>query len=465
MSAKAQFDTGLVSRAVALALKDGAAYADSTLEHTRMEGYSLRDGILEAAASGEDVILRVRILKNRYLYTLSINWPTGERLSGMLGNLKGFREQGQTSIDPEGTYKSNYRIPEKEALSDGALLRSFTKEDSDIAKVKYLKFRYGGVDYEKVHRYFENSEGSSIESSIPKTSVFYSIVVDAGSNTRQYIFQHGATGGLEGFERSGLSEKVKDKAKSMKEVMENGVNINKRMKNVVIAPEITGIAVHESIGHPSEADRVLGREAAQAGLSYLTKDNLGMRIGSEAVTICDDPTIKGSAGFYLYDDEGVKARKRILVKDGIQNELLQNRETAAVFGTRSNGSARSSDAGKEPLIRMANTYLEPDRRNSLDDLIAEARNGVYVKSFTEWNIDDTRSFSKYQGNEVYLIENGKLGKPVKNFALETTTLNFWNSVKMVGDEFELVYGRCGKGEPMQDAPTNMGGASALLTFR
>jgi TldD protein len=465
MVAKAQFDTSLVSRAVALALKNGAAYADATLEHSQLEGYSLRDGILEAAASGEDVVLRIRMLKDRYLYSLSMDWPDPDSLPRAFAGVKGFKKQGLTSIDPEPAYKSAYRIPEKESVFDGALLKSFSKEDSEIGKTKYLKFRYGGADYEKTHRYFENSDGSRIESSIPKTSVFYSIVVDAGSNTRQYIFQHGATGGLEGFERSNLSERVKEKARSMKEVMEKGVNFGKKAKNVVIAPEITGIAVHESIGHPFEADRVLGREAAQAGMSYLTKDDMGIRIGSDMVTICDDPTIKGSAGFYLYDDEGVKARKRVLVKNGMQNELLQNRETAGLFGVKSNGSARSSDAGKEPLIRMANTYLEPDKRNTIDDLIEEARNGIYIKSFTEWNIDDTRSFSKYQGNEVYLIENGRLGKPVKNFALETTTMNFWNSVKMIGKEFEFVYGTCGKGEPSQGVPANMGGASALLSFK
>ncbi len=83
----------------------------------------------------------------------------------------------------------------------------------------------------------------------------------------------------------------------------------------------------------------------------------------------------------------------------------------------------------------------------------------------EWNIDDTRSFSRYQGNEAYLIKNGSIGAPVKNFVLEKSTLDFWHAVRLVGKEREFHVGTCGKGEPMQGVPVMMGGASALLTFR
>jgi len=91
-----------------------------------------------------------------------------------------------------------------------------------------------------------------------------------------------------------------------------------------------------------KADRILGREGAQAGESYITLDKIGTRIGSEHVTIVEDPTLPNSYGFYLYDDEGVQARRRYLIKEGIINELLTNRETAAILGTKSNGAARGN---------------------------------------------------------------------------------------------------------------------------
>lgn len=82
----------------------------------------------------------------------------------------------------------------------------------------------------------------------------------------------------------------------------------------------------------------------------------------------------------------------------------------------------------------------------------------------EWNIDDTRSFSRYQGSEAYMIKGGRLGKPVKNYRLESKTIDFWHAVRLVDREFELFLGNCGKGEPMQGVPVTMGGASALLSF-
>ena len=242
----------------------------------------------------------------------------------------------------------------------------------------------------------------------------------------------------------------------MRDVLEKGVTLSKdslrRIKNVVISPKIAGIAAHESVGHPCEADRVFGRESAQAGSSYLTKNNLGMEIGSSKVNIMDDPTIVNSNGFFMYDEEGVRARPKTLVKNGMQNELLTNRSYAQVLGLHSNGSARSDSYSNEPIIRMSNTYLQAGD-SDFDELLAEAGSGMYIKSFMEWNIDDTRSFSRYQGNEAYLIKNGSMYKPVKNFVLEKSTQDFWHAVRLVGKERELHVGSCGKGDPSRICPS------------
>src|SRR5437660_11577578 len=97
--------------------------------------------------------------------------------------------------------------------------------------------------------------------------------------------------------------------------------------DLVAGPQVAGIASHESCGHPTEADRVLGREAAQAGKSFIQPDGLGMRVGSELVTVGDDPTVEHALAYYHTDDEGVKARRRDLDKERRGTEALQNRET------------------------------------------------------------------------------------------------------------------------------------------
>src|SRR3989344_2176554 len=114
--------------------------------------------------------------------------------------------------------------------------------------------------------------------------------------------------------------------------------------------------------------------------------------------------MEGSYCYYLYDDEGVKARKKYLQKKGVITEFLQNRQTAHEFNLKSNGSARASAFDREPLIRMSNTLVEPGSFSETE-IFEGIKKGIYLKSFMEWNIDDKRWQQKYVGNEAYLIEN------------------------------------------------------------
>ncbi len=231
--------------------------------------------------------------------------------------------------------------------------------------------------------------------------------------------------------------------------------------DVVLGPEVVGIVSHESAGHPAEADRMLGREAAQAGETYLGQEDAGRKIGSEVVNVVDDPTLDRSFGFYLSDDEGVKARRRYLIKEGLANELLHDRETAYRMGAASNGSSRAVAYYREPIVRMANTFVEP-KDHSVGELIEGVRRGAYIKNFMEWNIDDRRYNQRYVGLEAYLIENGKLGPRLKNPVLEISTPALWSAVDAVGKDVEFAAAHCGKGDPMQAIPVWTGGPHMRL---
>jgi len=188
---------------------------------------------------------------------------------------------------------------------------------------------------------------------------------------------------------------------------------------------------------------------------------IGKRIGTEVVNLVDDPTVPNSYGFYLYDDEGVKARRRFLIKNGIINVFLQNRETAAEFGIKSNASSRAKEWFSEPIVRMANTFVLPGNYN-FEELSETIKNGVYIKTYMEWNIDDKRYNQKYTGLESYLIKNGKINKFVKAPSLEITTPAFWSSIDAVGKDLEFTAGSCGKSDPMQGVPVWFGGPSIRL---
>ena len=212
--------------------------------------------------------------------------------------------------------------------------------------------------------------------------------------------------------------------------------------------------------HPKPIGFSEGRPL-RAGESYIEPKLLGTRIGSECVTIVDDSTIPGSFGYQPYDDEGVEGRERRLIDSGIINELLHNRETAAIFGVESNGAARAAGYDYEPIIRMSNTYMKPGD-HSFEELIEDVRDGVYVRSYQEWNIDDRRWNQRYVGVEAYRIVNGELREPVRNPVIELTTKSLFSSVDAVGKDLEFSAGYCGKGDPMQGIPVWFGGPHIRL---
>ena len=371
----------------------------------------------------------------------------------------------KTGLSTEPVYKKEYAVKQKKKTEDITVQEKFglLKQIDDAAIVNQSKpaSRYLALSDGVSERFFVNSEGSQILSRIPTVGIFYFVTVKGRRHTLQRAWQQGFSGGFERIEQINPVGDVKKNVDSMVRAASSGVKAPKGVLDVVTGPEITGIMVHESGGHPYEADRILGAEAAQAGGSFLTVKHPGTRIGSPLVSIADDPTIPNSFGFFLYDDEGVKARKKLLVKDGIVNGFLHNRETALKMGVRSNGSSRCSGFNRQPVVRMSNTFMLPGDQKE-EELIEGVRRGIYIKNFMEWNIDDVRMSQRYVGGAAYLIRNGKIGAPVLNPVLEITTPALYSAIDGIADNLEFSAGTCGKAEPMQGVPVWMGGPSIRL---
>ncbi len=309
-----------------------------------------------------------------------------------------------------------------------------------------------------------NSDGGFVKGEVPRLSIMFSLVMrHNGKGSLQRLMHWGASGGLELLDRWSPREALEDEARNLEKVLIYGVEPPKEAVDVVMGSEVVGLMVHESAGHPMEADRILGREAAQAGESYVKPEYLGsFRIGSEYATVVEDPTIPGSFGYYEYDDECIKAYPRYLYKEGLIKEPLHNRYTAFMLRSRSNGSSRSMDYASEPLIRMSNTYLKPGDM-SFEELIEDIDFGVYIKSYMEWNIDDIRWNQRYVGLESYLIVKGELRDAVRNPVLELTTSDFYSRIVGVDKELRFYPGTCGKGEPPQGIPVWFGGPNVRLS--
>jgi TldD protein len=315
-----------------------------------------------------------------------------------------------------------------------------------------------------------NSEGSKIYSENSLPAVYMVNTAKAKNGTEQRMLGVGGNGGWEWFKNHNFEDIVLEENINLIKVANRAKNMEfSKPIDVIVSGEVAGIMSHENVGHPSEGDRIIGREGAQAGESFyadlLKEKKLGeIKLGNDCVNIIDDPSHPEGAGFYLYDDECVKTRPRYLIKEGRLNELLLNREYAARFGLKSNGAARALAYNREPLSRMANTYFAPGDFGSLEELCEDIKYGILMNNFTEWNIDDRRFQSKYVGQEAYLIKDGKLTDTlVKRPILELTTIGILSNVDAITKKpLQFSYGSCGKSDPMQGIPVSMGGAKVRI---
>jgi TldD protein len=226
-------------------------------------------------------------------------------------------------------------------------------------------------------------------------------------------------------------------------------------RDLVIGATQLALQVHESVGHPLELDRVLGTEISLAGGSFAQPRLLesGFRYGSEHVTLIADSLVPGGLGSLAYDDEGVPARRTVLVDRGIFKGYLSGREYAAEAGLgRSSGAMRADSWERPPLVRMVNVNLEPGDF-SFDELIGGVDDGIYVDTNRSWSIDDLR-LNFHFGCEIgYVIRRGRLtGDLVRDPGYTGITPTFWRACDGVANAdswrlWGLLF--CGKGDPVQ----------------
>ncbi len=455
--------------AVEQALKSGAEYVEARAQRDVGHTLTLNNGVAEPVTTTRRLGVGIRVIVDGSMGFASTNnlessqIRTSAETAVRIAKAAVRLISAPSKLAPERSWEDKWEARMKIDIRQVSIKEKFdellTIERAlsfDHVKVS-LPSRILVLDDELTEKFYRNSEGSKLQGFVPRISLFFILTgEEKGKGTIQRMRHEAQTRGWEAVKEWNASAIATDEAMMLGRMLRDGMHPPRDEIDLVLGSEVTGIICHESCGHPQEADRILGREGAQAGESYVKRDMLGKRIGSEHVTIIDDPTLPDSYGFYQYDDEGVKARPRTLIKDGVISDLLHNRETAAEFGVSSNAAARSVAYDREPLIRMANTYMKPGEY-TLDELVEDVKSGVYMKSFMEWNIDDRRYNQRYVGLEAYAIRNGEIGAPVRNPILEVTTPGLYGRVDAVGKLVEYSGATCGKGDPQQGAAVWTGG--------
>ncbi len=468
----ASIDKTLLERAVDEALRQGANYAEARYHLLSQSNILIVNGALMGV--GEEYKRGVAI---RVIVDGGLGFASATRLDrdSVQDAVKRAVSSARASsryikkpieMGPGRIGRAKYSVVVEKKFEDESLDAKINKlldtyKNLELEKNSFKIASFTIVYTERLEeKLIINSDGGYVESTIPRLAVFYNIAGVSGEKRANRFNMVGGTGGAELYEKLRVRDTMEDDINSLYTNLVKARSPPRGRMDVILSPELVGLIVHESAGHPSEADRILGREAAQAGMSFRTfyrEDT----IGNENATVIDDPTIPESYGFYLYDDETVAAGPRIIYGEGKLVGMLHNRETAAIYGVESNAASRAMDYESEPIIRMANTYLKPgDYR--FEELLEDVREGVYVRKFMEWNIDDIRWGQRYVGLEAYIVRNGELAEPVRDVALEFTTKEFYSSIDAVGRDLEFSAATCGKGEPGQGVPVGTGGPHIRL---
>ena len=238
--------------------------------------------------------------------------------------------------------------------------------------------------------------------------------------------------------------------------------------DLVLDPSHLLLTIHESIGHPLELDRVLGYEANYAGTSFATLDkwkSKDYRYASDKVTIVADRTQKHSLGAVGYDDEGVKAQRWDLIKDGILVNYQVIRDQAHILGLdHSQGCCYADSWSSVQFQRMANVSLQPGTQKlSPAEMVKAVDNGIYIVGRGSYSIDQQRYNAQFGGQLFYEIKNGKITQMIEDVAYQMRTPEFWNACSAICDERDYRIGGTffdGKGQPGQVSAVSHGASTA-----
>jgi TldD protein len=301
-------------------------------------------------------------------------------------------------------------------------------------RITNVKTSYYESEIEKI---FINSEGSELRQIIPRTR--FMLMPIAKKNSR-IDYDYLIKGGIIGYEvvNNFQEEDIEKTVKSSLELLEASEAPSGELP-IILSPSMTGTFAHESFGHGCEADQVI------RGRSYLI-NYLGKKVANENFNLYDDGTYPGGYGTIIFDDEGIKPSKTVIVENGVLKNFLHDRITSKFMDSTLTGNSRRESYMKKPFVRMTNTYVGAGDYN-LYEMISEIKNGVITLNFESGMEDPMGGGMQLKAKKGFLIKNGVKTKILSNLAVTGFVLAFVANIDAISkpSDFEVDSGNCGKG--------------------
>ncbi len=364
-------------------------------------------GSLSEVKEAVDRAFKLAKVSSRGNEPIEVDWPT---FTG--------RERVKAEIPP-------WEISNEEKLK----LAREQEEQAKLDKVRNINIVYRDA---RVRRRVINSLGTNVEQELPYV-IMYAYVFSYEDGVTESAFESkGGTKGLELFKDLDIGEKAARRAiESLKAKPAPAGAFT-----AILGPKLAGVFIHEAFGHAAEADSVL------EGMSVL-EGKLGEKVGIEEVSVIDDPTIPGLFGSYFFDDEGSRARRKHIVKDGILMGYMHSLETSSKLKAEPTGNARAMDSLNPPIVRMSNTFIDKGTWK-FEEMLSEIKEGIYAFGSLYGYVLPEKGQFMFKAEGGWWIERGELKHRLREVAIAGLTLEVLHNIDAVGDDVAMDPGFCGK---------------------
>ncbi|OGS47105.1 MAG: hypothetical protein A2539_08240 [Elusimicrobia bacterium RIFOXYD2_FULL_34_15] len=430
-------------------LTAGGDFAEIYFEEGDSAGFTFIDQKVEVSASGTTSGCGLRLIKEGQTYFASQANPSAVSLILLAGKLSGQLQQSQeprtTRVQGEAI---KIELPSVAKITEELqpYLEVIENLDKSIretsSQIRQVSFRISAGN----KKFFIANSQKTIALNKRSSAIFTVSVVVSDGKITQTAHEVIAEEALNKIKLENIKKIVSVAYQRASNLLNNAIPSPAGEMPIVISSTAGGTMIHEAIGHSLEAD------AVQKGISPVYLGKIGKKVASEKITVFDNSTLEGFRGSYKYDDEGTPGQKTVLVENGILKNYLYDLFTSKKDNVKSTGNGRRESYHHKPIPRMSNTYIAPGNDNP-EDIIKSVKKGIFVTKMGGGQVNTANGDFIFEVEEGYELNDGKIGRMLRNASLIGNGPEILNSIDMVGNDIGWQPGTCGKdgqGVPVLD---------------
>jgi TldD protein len=443
-----------MEKLLAVCLSHGGEFADLFFEHRITSDLFFEEDLVKSASRGIAQGVGIRVVKGEQVGFAFSEELTMDKMLEAARTAAAIANDKTARITAKhiGEVKPKHLYPVIEAASDADLTKklAFIHEANIAAKAyspKILKVSCGFSDEVK-HLLYANSDGVSWQDVQPVFVFRVSCIAESGTNRQTGRDSGGGRIGLEYFSKIRSAASIAAEAARLAVLNLNAEEVEAGPMTVVLGNCDSGVLLHEAVGHGLEAD------FNRKGLSNYS-GRVGEKVASELCTIVDEGLFENMRGTINIDDEGNPPSATTLIENGILKGYINDRINAKLMGVAPTGNGRREAYNYVPMPRMTNTYMRAGTSDP-EEILKSVKKGIYAKRFGGGQVDITKGDFVFTVEESYLIEDGKLTKPLKGVTLIGNGPEVMTKITMVGSDLTFADGGWTCGKNGQSVPVGIG---------